>query len=85
MWMWDTRVSVQAGSFVVAHTLRSLVNEGLLTLFFFLLTSIDQGSTNGRNAQHARGQPREAVQDQRINGIRHRVCHRRLLRVERLL
>ena len=35
--LWDTRVSVQVGSFALTHTLRSVINDGLMTLFFFLL------------------------------------------------
>jgi NhaA family Na+:H+ antiporter len=35
--LWDTQVSVRVGSFALTHTLRSAINDGLMTLFFFLL------------------------------------------------
>lgn len=35
--LWETQVSVRFGGVVWAHTLRSVINDGLMTLFFFLL------------------------------------------------
>jgi NhaA family Na+:H+ antiporter len=35
--LWDTNAAIQIGGFTLAHDLRHVINDGLMTLFFFLV------------------------------------------------